>query len=84
MKDYGVFSKSISDLYDNLKEVRCVWADQTAQTYDHINDNMDAFAEYMWAYYVRAEKSADYIKSSYSESDYDNELMNLRSKVSSV
>ena len=40
MEQYGEFLENISRLENNLREVRSVWDDQTARTYDHINENM--------------------------------------------
>lgn len=84
MEQYGEFSESINRLESNLSEVRCVWADQTAQTYDHINENMEAFTMQIWAYYCNSVSGYEAVKANYNEAEFDDELNQLNSRIYSV
>ena len=84
MEQYGEFLENISRLENNLREVRSVWDDQTARTYDHINENMQVFTKRIWAHYSNSVSGCDAVKANYSESGFDDELNQLNSKIYSV
>lgn len=84
MEQYGEFSQSINNLESSLSEVRCVWTDETARTYDCINDNMKVFAMQIWAYYCNSVKGYDIVKNNYDEAEFDDELRQLSAKIDSV
>ena len=84
MEQYGEFSASISSLESNLGEVRCVWTDETARTYDSINDNIKAFAMQIWAYYCNSVEGYEIVQSNYNEADFEDELRQLNAKIESV
>lgn len=84
MEQYGEFAESINRLESNLSEVRCFWTDQTAQTYDHINENMEAFTMHIWAHYSNSVSGYEVVKANYNEAEFDDELNQLNSKIYSV
>lgn len=84
MEQYGEFSASVSRLESNLVEVRGVWSDQTAQTYDQINENMEALAEGIWAHYFQSVSEYDLVRANYNEAEIDSELNILSAKIDSV
>lgn len=84
MEQYGEFSDSINRLESNLSEVRCVWADQTAQTYDHINENMEVFTMQIWTHFCNSVSGKELVIKYYNEAEYDDELNQLNSKIYSV
>ena len=84
MEQYGEFSEIINRLESNLGETRTVWTDQTAQTYDHINENMQFFTVQIWQHYCNSVKGRDLVKANYDESEFGDELNQINSKIYSV
>lgn len=84
MDQYGEFSQVISQLNDNLSEVRAVWQDQTAQTYDSINENTEGFSACIWQNYANAVQMYDIEKKNYHEEEFEQVIGQLSSRVSAV
>ena len=81
---HGEFSDSIIRLNDGLKEVKTVWKDQTALTYDQINENMERFTIRVWECYTNSLNGYEAVKRHYNESEMDDKLNQLNAKISSV
>ncbi len=84
MDQYGDFTEAINRLESSLTDVRTVWADQTALTYDCINENMQHFAMQIWIHRNNAVTGYNAVKANYNEAEFDNTVNKLNSKVSSV
>lgn len=84
MEQYGDFTDTLIRLKSSLIEVRTVWSDQTALTYDHINENMEHFAMQIWNYYNNSLAGYNAVKANYNESEFDETLNQLNSKIASV
>ena len=80
IEQYGDFFTSITKLDDKLSAVRAVWNDQTAQTYDVFNENMQRFTKNIWACRVDSEVRRNDVKNGYRESEFDAELYELGSR----
>ena len=59
---YGDFLGSMIRLDDELREVRAVWNDQTALTYDHINENMKMISAKIWEHYCNSLNGYESVK----------------------
>lgn len=81
---YGIFGAVIADLESSLSQVRSVWTDQTAQTYDCINENMLQLAQLVWEGRERASAGEQAVKENYDEGEYDSILYNLGSRINSL
>lgn len=81
---YGDFSASINRLESSLSSVRTVWTDQTAASYDVINDNMKDFAKAIWSYYQNAVQCDQAIRANYNESEFNEELLQASAKIEAV
>lgn len=84
MNQYGDFTEIINRLNGDLSDVRMVWLDQTATTYDHMNENMEHFAIQIWAYYNNSLAGHNAVKSNYNESEVDDMINQLNAKIASV
>lgn len=84
MDHYGEFVEIINRLENNLSEVRMVWNDQTGDTYDHINENMELFAARIWTRYDNSCTGYNAVKTNYSESEFDDTLNQVRHKAAAV
>ncbi len=84
MEQYGEFTQVINRLEDSLREVRTVWTDQTAITYDCINENMQNFAMQMWTCYTNCEEGYNAEKANYNQAEFDGIVNQLASKAAAV
>ena len=83
-EQYGLFAESIARLDDVLSDVRTVWKDQTALTYDVFNENMQHFTKEIWAHHNNSEEGYSLVRANYNESDFDDILNQLSAKISAV
>lgn len=84
MSRYGEFTDNINTLDRDLDSVRTVWTDQTAITYDSINDNMKVFASKITALFGNAEAGFNAVKANYDESQFEDTIGRLSAKVVAV
>ena len=84
MKEQGEFFSSISRLQANLSNVRADWNDQTAKTYDQINENIEELTAEIWSCHIEAVECCDMIKANYDEAEFERELNQLASEAYSV
>jgi hypothetical protein len=84
MNQYGDFTGTINRLNSDLGDVRTVWFDQTALTYDHVNENMEDFAIQIWMYYNNSLAGYNAVKANYNESEFDDTINQLNAKIASV
>ena len=84
MEEYGDFTGVINRLESSLNDVRTVWTDQTAVTYDAINDNMKHFSREIWNYYNNSVAGYNMVKANYNEAEFQNTVNQLSAKVAAV
>ena len=84
MNQYGDFTETINRLNSDLGDVRTIWFDQTALTYDHVNENMEHFAIQIWMYYNNSLAGYNAVKANYNESEFDDTINQLNAKIASV
>lgn len=56
---YGDFSEIITQLNGSLSSARAEWKDQTAITYDHLNEGMEEIVAGMWRSYSQSQGAHD-------------------------
>lgn len=84
MEQFGEFTENINNLESSLTTVRSVWVDQTAMTYDEINENMKIFVSQITAYKENSIAGYNAFKANYNETEFENELNQLDAKVAAV
>lgn len=84
MENYGDFTEDINKLESDLATVRAVWVDQTALTFDVINDNMKIFVTQITSYFDNSVAGHRAVKENYNESQFEGELNRLDAKVAAV
>lgn len=84
MEQYGEFTENINRLESDLATVRAVWKDQTAITYDAINENMKVFVSQITAHLENSVAGYNAVKQNYNESQFEDELNRLEAKVAAV
>ena len=80
MGNYGKFDPHVYHLQDELKEVRTYWRDQTAKTYDCMNENVEVYAKRIWEKSVIVKNRGDLVKRMYDEDSLNRELYVLASR----
>lgn len=81
---YGEFSDIVIRLDDALKEARTEWTDQTAMTFDQLNDGIKGIVKNMWGCYASSEKARNMVLNNYKENEVDRALNSLERKADSV
>ena len=84
MAQYGPFSAAVAELDHALSTVRSVWTDQTAATYDTINDNMQTIAQRIWASREAAAAGEAAVRENYNEGEYDSILNSLGGRIAGL
>jgi len=84
MKDYGDYSDIISQLESALSSVRQSWQDETAQSFDEINDNMKYLAGELAEREESTMKGFRAVREHYVEADVKRELLMLESEAANV
>ena len=81
---YGEFIKNIIALKDDLQEVRSVWQDQTANTFDALNENIEACTQRIWLHLVDSENGYAALKRNCDSDDYDRYVAQMAVQVEEV
>ena len=81
---FGEFTKDIIALNVNLQELRGIWQDQTASTYDVLNENVEVCAQRIWAYLVNSQNGYAALKRNYDSDDYDRYVAQMAVQVEEV
>ncbi len=84
MTSYGDYSELISRLESALASVRQSWQDETAQSYDEINDNMKYLASQLAEREESTAKGFRAVREHYVESEVKRELLMLESEAANV
>lgn len=84
MEQFGEFTENIDHLESSLSAVRSVWVDQTAMTFDEINENMKVFVSQITAYKENSIAGYNAVKANYNETEFENELNRLGTRVAAV
>lgn len=83
-QQYGEFVNSIIKLDDAQAQVKAVWRDGTANSFDRINDNIKLCAEKIWALYSDSSTCVSAVKQNYDADAVDKELCRLAMQVEQV
>lgn len=81
MEKYGIFASVLAELNAALQQVRSVWTDQTAQTYDAINENMEVYAQRIWHSGQTAATGEEMVRKNYDEGEFEGILNNLGGRI---
>lgn len=76
-EQYGEFAKIVSALDQAQEQVRTVWTDRTAASYDVLNDNVKVCAGRIWAHYTDSVAGTNAVKANYNADEIDRSIMLL-------
>ena len=83
-EQHGEFSKSISLLDAAQEQVRTVWRDETARSYDSLNDNVKMCTQKIWALFCDSKAGVEAVKKNYDSDAIDKELARLGMQIEQV
>lgn len=81
---YGEFTKNIMALKSDLEEVRTIWQDQTANTYDVLNENIEVCTQRIWLHLVDSQNGYAALKRNYDSDDYDKYVAQMAVRIEEV
>ncbi len=84
MQNCGIFNENLINLDNCFKEVRTVWNDDTAASFEVLNENIEEQTAKVWAHLKNAEMGFQAVQKNYDEDEFDNILSQLSGMVSSV
>ncbi|MBQ2810339.1 MAG: hypothetical protein IJF11_05545 [Clostridia bacterium] len=84
MDNYGEFTQSIFNLKDSVSELRAIWKDQTAPSYEAIHENFERFSFNTWQQNLVAVEMHELVKENYSESEFDQMLDKLSARLAEL
>ena len=83
-EQYGEFGKNIIALDNALEQVKTVWMDETAKSYDALNENVKICAEKIWALFSDSKAGTEAVKKNYSPDEVDKELAKFGMRIEQV
>ena len=83
-EQYGEFGKNIIALDNAQEQVKTVWIDETAKSYDTLNENVKACVGKIWALFSDSKSGTEAVKKNYNPDDVDKELARLGMRIEQV
>lgn len=80
----GELSNSIALLDAAQEQVRTAWRDETAKSYDTLNNNIKLCTQKVWALFCDANAGVEIVKKNYNSDEMDKELAQLGMQVEQV
>lgn len=81
---YGEFSNSIVKLDTAQEQVKTVWRDEVAKSYDVMNDNIKLCAGKIWSLFCDSKAGIDAVKKSYDSEEVDKEISRFSIQIEQV
>ena len=81
---YGEFSNSIVQLDTAQEQVKTVWRDEVAKSYDVMNDNIKLCAGKIWSLFCDSKAGIDAVKKSYDSEEVDKEISRFSIQIEQV
>ena len=83
-EQYGEFSKNIVALDTAQEQVRSVWLDETAKSYDSLNNNVKKCVQRIWALFSDSKNGTDAVKRNYNSDEVEKELSHLGIQIEQI
>ena len=81
---YGEFSNNIVKLDTAQEQVKTVWRDEVAKSYDVMNDNIKLCAGKIWSLFCDSKAGMDAVKKSYDSEEVDKEISRFSIQIEQV
>ena len=83
-QQYGQFAKSIMQLDAAQERVRATWCDDTARSYEPLNNNVKLCAQKIWAFHCDSQSGVELVKKNYNSDEIEKEIARLGAQVEQV
>ena len=83
-EQYGEFGKNIIVLDNAQEQVKTVWKDETARSYDSVNENVKICAQKIWALFNDSKAGMEAVKKNYNPDEVDKELNRIGMQIEQV
>ncbi len=83
-EQHGEFGKLITLLDTAQEEVKSVWRDETARSFDPINDNIKLCTERIWTLFCDSKAGVEAVKKNYDSDTVDKDLARLGMQIEQV
>ena len=80
-EQYGEFGKNIIALDNAQEQVKTVWKDETARSYDSVNENVKICAQKIWALFSDSKAGMEAVKKNYNPDEVDKELNRIGMQI---
>ena len=84
MSENNEFAETLSALSDSLTSLMSRWTDETAKTYEPINENVENLTSKINSHFNNSKQLHELLKKNYNEEDLDSLIQMLASKVEQV
>lgn len=83
-EQYGEFSKNIAALDAAQEQVETVWQDETARSYNNLNNNIKLCTQKIWTLFCDSTIGIEAVKKIYDPDMVDKEITRLGIQVEQV
>ena len=81
---HGDFNKNIVLLDAAQEQVKNVWHDKTAQSFDNFNDNIKLYTEKIWSVFCDSKAGVEAVKKNYDSDTVDKDIIKLSMQIEQV
>lgn len=83
-EQYGEFGKNIASLDSAQEQVKAAWKDETANSYDVLNENVKLCVQKIWALFSDSKAGTEAVKKNYNPDEVDKEIAKLGMRIEQV
>ena len=83
-EQYGEFRKNIASIDSAQEQVKAVWKDETASSFDVLNENVKLCVQKIWALFSDSKAGTEAVKKNYNPDEVDKEIAKLGMRIEQV
>ena len=83
-EQHGEFSKNIALLDAAQEQVKTVWSDETARSFDGLNDNVKLCTSKIWSLFCDSKAGVEAVKKNYNADTVDKDLVRIAMQIEQV
>lgn len=83
-EQHGEFSKNIALLDAAQEQVKTVWRDETARSFDNLNENVKLCTTKIWTLFCDSKAGVEAVKKNYNSDTVDKDLVRIGMQIEQV
>ena len=83
-EQHGEFSKNIASLDSAQEQVKTVWSDETARSFDGLKDNVKLCTSKIWSLFCYSKAGVEAVKKNYNADTVDKDLVRIAMQIEQV